>query len=319
VLLESQYYEVTTFFLWVLSKNCNYNTAAGNEIKEYIGQYLLPYIRAYYHHSNPRTAELAQSILKCFPTDPFILRYGNISVWIKFLNLGKDEKTVLNLLNDNLVTMDQLLDPTVSLDHVLAVFNKINYIKSGIVLKMMGSLTKVRNENESAKHQALELVKEIKANERELAIVNTLPEIQNPNAEKKQIFISYSWSNKQTVNKLHTFLKQKLFNCWIDDHQLQGGSELFTKIDDGISDCKVFIACCSNTYGASTNCQREFLLANDRKKLIIPVLVAPCDPWPPKGQMGPLLAGKLYVDLSTDEKFEKTVEQLITAIVQSLA
>jgi len=227
------------------------------------------------------------------------------------------KKNIINLLNDNLVTMDQLLDPTVSLDYILAVFNKMN-IKSGIVLKMMGSLTKVRNENESAKHQALELVKEIKSNERELATVN-ISEIQSPNAEKKQIFISYSWSNKPSVNKLHIFLKQKLFNCWIDDHQLQGGSELFTKIDAGISDCKVFIACCSNTYGASTNSQRELLLANDRKKLIIPVLVAPCDPWPPKGQTGPLLAGKLYVDLSTDEKFEKTVEQLITTIIQSLA
>jgi len=59
-------------------------------------------------------------------------------------------------------------------------------------------------------------------------------------------------------------------------------------------------------------------LSTDRKKLIIPVLVATCDPWPPKGQMGPLLAGKIFLDLSTDEKFEKTVEQLTVAISQSL-
>jgi len=74
----------------------------------------------------------------------------------------------------------------------------------------------------------------------------------------------------------------------------------------------------SNSYSSSVNCQRELLLATDRKKFVIPVLVGPCDPWPPKGQVGPLLAGKLYVDLSTEEKFDKTVEQLIIAIEQSI-
>jgi len=99
---------------------------------------------------------------------------------------------------------------------------------------------------------------------------------------------------------------------------MQGGSALFGEIETGISNCQVFVACCSNNYGASVNCQRELLLAIARQKYIIPVLVATCEPWPPKGQMGPLLAGKIYIDLSTDEKFENTIEGLITTISQSL-
>jgi len=137
--------------------------------------------------------------------------------------------------------------------------------------------------------------------------------------KKKTIFISYCWANKQNVRKLYDILTNNGFNCWLDDQKMQGGSQLFGEIDNGISDCKVFLSCCSNAYGASVNCQRELLLATDRKKLIIPTLVAICDPWPPKGQMGPLLAGKIYVDLSSDEKFEKTIGQLVIAINQSLS
>jgi len=59
-------------------------------------------------------------------------------------------------------------------------------------------------------------------------------------------------------------------------------------------------------------------LANDRNKLIIPVLIANCEPWPPQGEMAPLLAGKIYVDLSSDEKFEKNIERLIAAINQGV-
>jgi len=100
---------------------------------------------------------------------------------------------------------------------------------------------------------------------------------------------------------------------------MQAGAQLFGEIENGISDCEVFIACCSNNYSSSINCQRELLLASDRKKLIIPILVGPTEPWPPNGEMGPLLTGKIYINLFMDEKFGKSIDQLITAIIQSLA
>jgi len=134
----------------------------------------------------------------------------------------------------------------------------------------------------------------------------------------KPVFVSYCWENKNSVRGLCDNLLKNRINSWIDDGQMVGGSQLFGEIDNGISNCQVFIACCSNSYGASINCQRELLLATDRKKIIIPIIIATCDPWPPKGQMGPLLAGKLYVDLSNDKKFDQNIEQLISAISQSL-
>jgi len=123
---------------------------------------------------------------------------------------------------------------------------------------------------------------------------------------------------KKSVHRIHDILTEKGFTCWIDDGIIHGGSTLFGEIDNGISDCNVFIACCSNQYGSSVNCKREVTLAYDRKKLVIPILVATCEPWPPKGEMGPLLAGKIYIDLSSEDNFNKNIEPLIAAISQSL-
>jgi len=94
------------------------------------------------------------------------------------------------------------------------------------------------------------------------------------------------------------------------------GQNLFKEIDSGITSAKVIIACCSNNYGASENCRREVNLSVNRRKVILPVWVAPVDPWPPYGDMGPLLAGKLYIDLSTEENKLKNQDQLRNAVVQ---
>jgi len=136
--------------------------------------------------------------------------------------------------------------------------------------------------------------------------------------ESKQIFISYSWANKQTVKQLKSVLDKIPLLCWMDENAMIGGNQLFEQIDKGVSECSVFLACVSDQYGSSENCRREVRLATDRRKLIIPIMVATCDPYPPRGDMGPLFAGKLYIDISNEEKYKRNIEQLITTIKQSL-
>jgi len=187
------------------------------------------------------------------------------------------------------------------------------------VLAIIKAIFIVRASIEDAKKQCMEITNEIKGQEKELSVrEEKIEDTNNKITNNKSIFISYCWANKQHVKKVYEILTAKGFGCWIDERVMQGGSQLFGEIDNGISDCKIFISCCSNNYGHSLNCKREVSLASDRMKLIIPILVGICDPWPPKGEMGPLLAGKIYIDLSTEEHFNKNIDQLIVALTQSL-
>jgi len=103
----------------------------------------------------------------------------------------------------------------------------------------------------------------------------------------------------------------------MDESLLHAGDKYFSEIDDGISNCKIVMACISPNYGVSASCKQEMSLAYARKKIILPVLVSVLDLWPPRGDMGPILAGKLYVDVSTEESFSKNQDQLLKALKQS--
>jgi len=134
---------------------------------------------------------------------------------------------------------------------------------------------------------------------------------------KKTVFISYNSTNKSIVRKIYDVLTERGLGCWYYDAGLIV-PKTFSEVDNAISECSIFLACCSNSYSITSNSRREILLASERKKLILPVLVANCDPYPLKGDIGTLLAGKIYMDLSTEENFSKNIEQFIITVNQSL-
>jgi len=327
-LLESEFSEVNNLFLWMLARFTCGNMDIGpsstsTAIPDYVFLDILPQIRMFAHHENGRTRELARIILKNIDDNEFFATYDNMISWIKSINLGKQEGDTVTKLQKEQIELYLLLNPEVTLDQILIILKGIE-IKPASCLTIIGKLAKVRSENEIARQGAIVLANSIKIIERDTAAnsaksneENSEISINNKTATKP-IFISYCWANKSLVKTMHDILSEKGFGCWIDDGSMKGGSQLFGEIDNGISACKVFISCCSNNYGASVNCKREVNLASERKKLIIPVLIATCDPWPPKGEMGPLLAGTIYIDLSSEEKFRKNIEQLIAAINQSL-
>jgi len=191
-----------------------------------------------------------------------------------------------------------------------------------VLIQLFAHIKRLRELNESAAKDAKDLAKMIIIEE-EMSATNNRKEkigatIITEATQKIDIFISYSWSDKVIVNKLRQVLEDNGLHCWIDEGKMRGGNQVFAEIEKGITDCGIFLACCSNFYAKSTNCKREINLAGDRNKLIVPVLVGGTDIWPPTGEMGPLLAGKLYVDMSTEIKFENTKNQLVTALQQGL-
>jgi len=269
---------------------------------------LLQQICALRNHSNKRTRELARILLANIQYTDLV--FENVETWVKSLDLGTYGPKVIEKLRKDNVCLYHLLNLEITLDHVLTILLRLD-LMAGCVFSMIASLTQERNKLEIARKRGVEMAIHSNLKELEVSVSATSSIVNKKENTNKQLFISYCWANKTMMSRIYDILTNKGLSCWVDDGSMHGGSALFEEIDNGISACQVFISCCSNQYGSSTNCKREINLACDRKKLIIPILIGACDPWPPKGEMGPLLAGKIYIDLSTEENFSKNIENLI--------
>ncbi len=140
--------------------------------------------------------------------------------------------------------------------------------------------------------------------------------------KRPECFISYCWAQKEKVKILKNTLENHGVRCWMDEQQMEGGSMLFEEIDEGISASDVVISCLSPEYTKSINCNREALLAADRKKTTIPVIIERLSHWPPRGNLGPILAGKLYINMDGEainaEEKSNEMQQLIESVLQLL-
>ncbi|XP_066275124.1 uncharacterized protein [Branchiostoma lanceolatum] len=113
------------------------------------------------------------------------------------------------------------------------------------------------------------------------------------------IFISYQWDIQADVVHLRDRLEQAGYPCWMDIGQMGGGDALYEEIDTGMRESKVVISCLTPNYISSKNCSMEVNLASDLGKPLIPIIFQQVD-WPPRGSMGPIFAGHLYIDLTCD-------------------
>ncbi|NP_001161599.1 neuralized PATS1 [Saccoglossus kowalevskii] len=110
------------------------------------------------------------------------------------------------------------------------------------------------------------------------------------------IFISYNWGIQEEVKQLRDYLEKAGFPCWMDIGQMGGGDTLYERIDDGMRNCKVVIACMTPKYIVSHNCNREISLADSISKPIIPIMYQRI-PWPPPGRMSLIFSHLLYVQM----------------------
>jgi len=129
-----------------------------------------------------------------------------------------------------------------------------------------------------------------------------------------EIFFSYSWSQKDICKLIHSKLIENGYKVWLDIEQINGGDQLYDKIITGISDCKIFICCCSLDYIASENCSTEISLAGSWGKNIIPLMVEKLPDWPPKTGIARYLVNKLYIDFTNTKQFDGKLKELIQAI-----
>ena len=92
------------------------------------------------------------------------------------------------------------------------------------------------------------------------------------NKNNQNIFLSYSHSNKNIVWKIADRL-QKIFTIWIDRDYLKGGKVQSKEISNGVNNATLFIPFISDEYCNSDACGREFFLAKENKKIILPIML----------------------------------------------
>lgn len=142
-------------------------------------------------------------------------------------------------------------------------------------------------------------------------------------APQVDVFLSYSWAYQQLVQSLHEELTQHGYNCWMDIKQMDGGQCLYEEIQRGLVAARLCIACVSEKYLTSANCQLEFTYAHKLEEAhtltIIPLLIEKLK-LPLKGTVGMLLTPKLYMDFSelnnhnTDWKKHSRFKDLLSQI-----
>lgn len=254
---------------------------------------------------------------------------------LKPLGLEKsEEKKVIECLIKAKLPIHVTLRSTIQLEDIVTALSLSN-LAPGTRLAVIDGIRELRDDQEISKT----IVKNVAY--KKVATASKIPKLQKQNKDveidKKhrgietenttiekypECFISYCWAQKEKVKILKDTLEDHGIRCWMDEQQMEGGSMLFQEIDQGISASDVVISCLSPEYTKSINCNREVLLAADRKKATIPIVIEDLEHWPPRGNMGPILAGKLYIKIHDEaySKREKSTEvrQLIQSVTQLL-
>jgi TIR domain len=125
------------------------------------------------------------------------------------------------------------------------------------------------------------------------------------------IFISYARKDAEAANRLVTTLAKAGYEAWID-REISGGELWKKRIVEAIEQAKAFLILLSPNSVASDNVRKELDIAENRKKLILPLVIAAMK-IPPEMEYS--LAGLQRIDFAADPSAGD--RQLLSAI-QSL-
>lgn len=89
----------------------------------------------------------------------------------------------------------------------------------------------------------------------------------------KKVFISYSRRNLTVVERLARDLQDAGLEVWVDFRKIKGGEAWRQAIYNGIDEAEFVIACLSAPAAESEWVRRELEIAQQQKKLIIPVML----------------------------------------------
>jgi len=92
------------------------------------------------------------------------------------------------------------------------------------------------------------------------------------------VFLSYVREDKGKADATKARLEDAGYTVWQDTTDVKGGENWLRAVEDAIDRCDAFIALISNAYKSSHWVQKEFLAAEEKSKLIIPLFIEDCNP-----------------------------------------
>ena len=126
------------------------------------------------------------------------------------------------------------------------------------------------------------------------------------------VFISYSHSDEQIVNKLAAHLVKHNANVWVDTWELNVGDSILNKVQDAIQESSALLVILSKASVESEWCKKELSAGlmrelDEKRVVVLPVIVEDCD-------IPIFLREKMYADLRAD--FDVGLHKILDAIAK---
>ncbi|KAI8491691.1 hypothetical protein Bbelb_304960 [Branchiostoma belcheri] len=128
------------------------------------------------------------------------------------------------------------------------------------------------------------------------------------------IMISYFWRQQTQVYKIKEHLGKVGYRVWMDMDDIEG--DITTSKAKAINEAAIVLIAFSDDYANSEYCKREALVAQQHKKVIVPVKMTDYEPddW-----LDPVIGGKLCIDFSSTQNYRDKLKQLEVQIQHKLA
>jgi len=143
-------------------------------------------------------------------------------------------------------------------------------------------------------------------------------------------FISYSHQDKSFARRLHDQLQARGIRCWLDDHQILPGDDIYEQVDRGIRMWDKVLLCCSQQSLSSwwmdnevaTAFSKEQQLMKDRQKKVLSLIPLNLDgymfseEWSSgkRQQIKERLAADFTGWETSNSKFEEQFERVVKAL-----